>query len=67
LSTRTHFGGDMAIAVLNEGRRLSIGIKVFTVALVILVLMCAATVLTIFMASNVNKELQLLSHDYLQS
>jgi hypothetical protein len=56
----------MAIAVLNEGRRLSIGIEVFTVALVILVLMCAATVLTIFMASNVNKELQ-LSHDYLQS
>jgi len=57
----------MAIAVLNGGRRLSIGIKVFTVALVILVLMCAATVLTIFMASNVNEELQLLSHDYLQS
>ena len=57
----------MAIPAPRDGRRLSIGIKIFVVALVILVLMCAVTLLTIFMASSVNKELQLLSHDYLQS
>ena len=57
----------MAIPAPRDGRRLSIGIKIFVVALVILVLMCAVTLLTIFMASSVNKELQLLSHDYLLS
>jgi class 3 adenylate cyclase len=57
----------VAVSVPNSGRRLSIGLKVFTVTLVVLVLMCAATLLTIFMASSVNKELQLLSHEYLQS
>lgn len=45
-------------------QRLSIGIKVFTVAVVILVLMCATTLLTVLMAKRVNEQMRLLTDDY---
>ena len=55
------------IASMRGGPRLSIGLKIFTVALVVLVLMCAVTVLTVYMAASANRELEVLGHGYIRS
>jgi HAMP domain-containing protein len=52
---------------MRSGLRLSIGLKIFTLAVVVLVLMCAVTVLTVYMAANVNRELKVLGHGYIES
>jgi adenylate cyclase len=52
---------------VRSGLRLSIGLKIFTVALVVLVLMCMVTVLTVYMAASVNRELKVLGHGYIES
>ena len=52
---------------MRSGLRLSIGLKIFTVALVVLVLMCTVTVLTVYMAASVNRELKVLGHGYIES
>lgn len=51
----------------RDGPYISIGVKVFTVAAVILALMCAVTVLTVYMAAGVNRELKVLGHGYIAS
>jgi adenylate cyclase len=55
------------IEAMRGGPRLSIGLKIFTVALVVLVLMCAVTVLTVYMAASANRELKVLGHGYIES
>src|SRR4051812_13754152 len=57
----------MATAATRDGPYVSIGLKIFTVALVILALMCAGTALTVQMAASVNQELQVLGHGYIES
>ena len=52
-------------AVTRDGPYVSIGLKIFTVAVVILALMCAVTALTVHMAASVNRELQVLGHGYI--
>src|SRR3954447_8509637 len=52
---------------VRSGLRLSIGLKIFTVAMVVLVLMCLVTVLTVYMAASVNHELEALGHGYIES
>ena len=52
-------------AVTRDGPYVSIGLKIFTVAVVILALMCAGTALTVHMAASVNRELQVLGHGYI--
>ena len=47
-------------AATRDGPYVSIGLKIFTVAVVILALMCAVTALTVHMAASVNRELQVL-------
>lgn len=51
----------------RETRYVSIGLKIFTVALVVLALMCAVTALTVSMATSVNRELKVLGHGYIDS
>lgn len=51
----------------RDGPYVSIGLKIFTVAVVILALMCAATALTVRMAAQVSSELELLGHEYLEA
>jgi adenylate cyclase len=48
----------------KEGRYVSIGLKIFTVALILLALMGAVTALTVHMAAEVNRELKALGHGY---
>ena len=52
-------------AATRDGPYVSIGLKIFTVAVVILALMCAGTALTVHMAASVNRELQVLGHGYI--
>jgi adenylate cyclase len=52
---------------MRNSLRVSIGLKIFTVALVVLVLMCMVTVLTVYMAASVNRELKILGHGYIES
>lgn len=47
------------------GPWISIGLKIFTLAIVVLTLMCVVTVLTVYMASNVSRDLKVLGHDYI--
>src|SRR6476469_8637790 len=54
-------------AATRDGPYVSIGLKIFTVAVVILALMCAVTALTVHMAASVNRELQVLGHGYIES
>jgi adenylate cyclase len=49
----------------RDGPYVSIGLKIFTVAVVILALMCAVTALTVWMAASVNRELKVLGHQYI--
>ena len=51
----------------RDGPYVSIGLKIFTVAVVILALMCAATALTVSMATQVSRELDLLGHGYMEA
>ena len=51
----------------RDGPYVSIGLKIFTVAVVILALMCAATALTVYMATQVSRELDLLGHGYMEA
>ena len=53
-------------AATQDGPYVSIGLKIFTVAVVILALMCAVTALTVHMAASVNRELQVLGHGYIE-
>src|SRR4051794_22426581 len=53
--------------VIHGGPRLSIGLKIFTVALVVLVMMGAVTVLTAIMAASVNRELGVVAHGYIET
>src|SRR3954454_1958110 len=48
----------------RDGPYVSIGLKIFTVAVVILALMCAGTALTVRMAASVDHELHVLGHSY---
>jgi len=50
---------------IRGGPRLSIGLKIFTVALIVLALMGAVTVLTALLASSVNRELTVLADGYI--
>lgn len=54
----------MNIEARRGSQRLSIGIKVFTVAAFILILMCVTTLLTVIMARRVNEQMRLLTDDY---
>jgi class 3 adenylate cyclase/cell division protein ZapA (FtsZ GTPase activity inhibitor) len=49
------------------GPWISIGLKIFTIAALVLALMCAVTVLTVHMAANVNRDLKVLGHGYVAS
>ena len=51
----------------RDGPYVSIGLKIFTVAVMILALMCAATALTVSMATQVSRELDLLGHGYMEA
>jgi adenylate cyclase len=51
----------------RDGPYVSIGLKIFTVAVVILALMCAGTALTVRMAASVDHELRVLGHSYIES
>ena len=59
--------GMAPTAATRETRYVSIGLKIFTVALVVLALMCAVTALTVSMATSVNRELKVLGHGYIDS
>ena len=50
-----------------RGPLISIGFKIFTVAVVVLMLMCAVTVLTVRMAADVSQDLSALGHGYVAS
>jgi adenylate cyclase len=54
-------------ATRANGPYISIGVKIFTVAAVILALMCTVTVLTVYMAASVSRELEVLGNGYIQS
>jgi adenylate cyclase len=49
----------------KEGRYVSIGLKIFTVALILLALMGAVTAVTVHLAADVNRELKALGHGYI--
>src|SRR4051812_13488701 len=67
--TRASSGAAWTWASASEagGPRLSIGLKIFTVALIVLVLMGAVTALTATMAASVNRELEVLAHGYIEA
>src|SRR5690349_16799780 len=52
---------------IHGGPQLSIGVKIFTVALVVLAMMGAVTALTATMAASVNRELEVLAHGYVET
>lgn len=51
----------------DRGPMISIGLKIFTVAVVVLALMGAVTALTVRMASDVDRDLKVLGQGYIQS
>ena len=57
----------MASSATQNGPYVSIGLKIFTVAVVLLALMCAVTALTVHMAASVSRELRDLGHGYIES
>jgi hypothetical protein len=56
----------MALTTKRDGPYVSIGLKIFTLALVLLALMCAVTGLTVYMAASVGRELRDLGHGYVE-
>src|SRR5713101_5046895 len=61
-------GDSMAPVVIGRGgRHISIGVKIFTVAFVVFVLMSSVTLLTVYMAQTVSRELEALGHHYIEA
>jgi class 3 adenylate cyclase len=56
-----------AVVTGRSGRHISIGVKIFTVAFVVFALMSSVTVLTVYMAANVSRELEALGHRYIEA
>jgi len=52
---------------MRGGRYISIGVKIFTVAVIVLALMCTVTVLPVRMAASVSRELDALGNGYVES
>jgi class 3 adenylate cyclase len=56
-----------AVAIGRSGRHISIGVKIFTVAFVVFALMSSVTLLTVYMAATVSRELDALGHRYIDA
>jgi class 3 adenylate cyclase len=56
-----------AIVIGRNGRHISIGVKIFTVAFVVFALMSSVTLLTVYMAATVSRELDALGHRYIDA
>src|SRR3954447_21976716 len=51
----------------RAARHISIGVKIFTVAFVVFALMSSVTLLTVYMAASVSRELEALGHRYIEA
>jgi len=51
----------------RSGRHISIGVKIFTVGFVVFALMSSVTLLTVYMAATVSRELDALGHRYIDA
>jgi class 3 adenylate cyclase len=56
-----------AVVMGRSGRHISIGVKIFTVAFVVFALMSSVTLLTVYMAATVSRELDALGHRYIEA
>src|SRR5256885_5815176 len=60
-------GRRAAVMTGRGGRHISIGVKIFTVAFVVFALMSSVTLLTVYMAASVSRELEALGHRYIEA
>ncbi len=56
-----------AVMIGRSGRHISIGVKIFTVGFVVFALMSSVTLLTVYMAATVSRELDALGHRYIDA
>jgi class 3 adenylate cyclase len=56
-----------AVVIGRSGRYISISVKIFTVAFVVFALMSSVTLLTVYMAATVSRELDALGHRYIDA